>query len=225
MRFQKVASEEEAEGILLDGIRKTLNDGSKVLWLLPGGSNIKISVAVFKLLTEDELSRISVTLTDERFGPIGHPNSNYFQLEQAGFDFSKVKATPILVNKYDSFDETVERFERTINDLFAESQTIIGQFGMGGDGHIAGILPHSPAGREIVRLAVGYKTPDFTRITMTFNAILMIDKAYLIAFGESKLEALVSLRDKAIELNAQPAQILRQVNDVVVINDMIGEEE
>lgn len=224
MRFQKVASKEEAEGILLDAIRKSLSDGSKVLWLLPGGSNIRISAAVFKLLTEDELSRITVTLTDERFGPIGHPHSNYFQLEQAGFDFSKVNATPILADKYDSLDETVERFERTINDLFAESQIIIGQFGMGGDGHIAGIMPHSVASQEIERLAVGYKTDDFTRITMTFNAILMVDRAYLIAFGQSKLEALVSLRDKAIELNAQPAQILRQVNDVLVINDMIGEE-
>ena len=38
-------------------------------------------------------------LTDERYGPVGHPDSNWSQLLQKGFDLPQAKLVPVLTGR------------------------------------------------------------------------------------------------------------------------------
>lgn len=222
MLFIKVDNVDVGAQILFEEIQKNLATKARVLWLVTGGSNIAVAADIFKRLPEKHLPKLSVLLTDERFGTVGHADSNYQQLQEAGFDFSAVTSVSIL-NNASSLDEARDRFEQSLNKFFAETDIIIGQFGMGADGHTAGILPNSSATDDTTKLAVAYVAADYTRITMTFSAIKMVDKIYLVVFGQDKLEALKNLQEKTLSLATQPAQIFRQTKEAYIISNMIGD--
>ena len=56
-----------------------LSAGERVLWLLSGGSGSKVVIETAKQLASSNLENLSVTLTDERFGSIGHADENWQQ--------------------------------------------------------------------------------------------------------------------------------------------------
>lgn len=215
-------------------ISDSILHGKKTLWLIPGGSNIPISVCAMDIIKESVIgkpkvmSNLYITLTDERFGPVGHADSNWTQLEKAGFDFSYlslsapysygVNAEPVLLanpggDKTLDLEETVKSWEKRVVKLFDSADIIIGQFGIGADGHIAGILPGSPA-VSCKSMVCGYTSPKFTRITLTFPALRRVNSAYAFAFGEEKRPALEKLmkvsKDAKDAMLAQiPAGILK----------------
>jgi 6-phosphogluconolactonase/glucosamine-6-phosphate isomerase/deaminase len=207
---------------LADKISAFLRADKKVLWLIPGGSNIPIAVEAMKRIRSTTeavfLKNLTITLTDERYGPVGHSDSNWQQLQDAGFDMNvenaeDIKMFPIL---YDlPLVETVARFGRTIQEILAHTDVVVGQFGMGADGHIAGILPGSPAVSELTPTS-GYESKPFTRISLTFPILRQIDVAYLFVSGVSKRAATERLHEDGVSLNDQPAQILKEIPEVYV---------
>ena len=120
-----------------------------------GGSNIPIAADVMNAIragiSPASLDNLTISLTDERYGPVGHPDSNWKQLQDIGMNLSGIKAHPILDGS--SLPETVARFGIMIEKILKSTDVIVGQFGMGADGHIAGILPHSPAVSKPATLA------------------------------------------------------------------------
>lgn len=196
-----------------------LRAGKRVLWLVCGGSNILAETKIMQSIPIELLENLTVTLTDERYGPVGHKDSNWQQLSSTGFDFSQVKTLPVLENN--ELDATVKRYNETIEQAFAENDIAVAVFGIGADGHIAGILPDSPAA-QATELAAGYDSPPFVRLTLTFPAIKRIDTAYAFAFGESKREALTKLEAEDIDPIQQPSQILKQLPEAYVYSDQIG---
>src|SRR5258708_2139506 len=94
MRFSRQTGEAGQE-LLVNAILLPLQEQKTVLWLISGGSNIKIATAVMAKLIGNE-SNLWVTLTDERYGKVGHPDSNWQQLLEAGFDPGHAKTYPIL---------------------------------------------------------------------------------------------------------------------------------
>jgi 6-phosphogluconolactonase/glucosamine-6-phosphate isomerase/deaminase len=200
---------------LLTELRNTEN--VNVLWLVSGGSNIALSVAVMDQLPDDLTSKLTVVLTDERFGPVGHPDSNLQQLVAAGFDPKQATVIGVLMPGV-ALAETCERYNTIIAGAFAAASVSIAQFGIGSDGHIAGILPGSPA-LDSQELVTGYETPQYTRITLTMLGLRKISVAYAFAFGDSKLTALTNLRDKDIALGNQPSQVLKQISESYVYSD------
>lgn len=206
---------------LYDRLVEELQTGDQVLWLVPGGSNIPLAADISKRLPEDLTKNLRIYLTDERYGDVWHPDSNTRQLEEAGFDPKQATMVPVLSGDL-SLQETTEHFADALADAFASSDVVIGQFGMGPDGHIAGILPGTPAVSS-EDLAVGYPTDTFTRITMTFEAIKHVDVAFVYAFGDAKRPALENLQNDDLSLDEQPAQILKQLPEAYVFNDQLGE--
>lgn len=228
---------------LADRILSYLNEGKKVLWLVCGGSNIPISVKVLKFLKDstikqlnkgtiqtsaksiensgnDEnsiLKNLTVTLTDERYGSINHPDSNWRQLREKGFDFEAVTAIPVLVGK--SFDETTKLFGVNLRDAWSDNDIKIGQFGVGADGHIAGVLPKSKAAKN-VGTVFGYEAAPFRRVTITLATIEKLDCAYAFVYGESKREAMSRLHED-LTAEVEPAQVLKKVKEVVVYSDFV----
>ena len=207
-------------------ISGALIQGKKVLWLICGGSNIPTAVEAMKSIKHsvpaDKLSLLTVGQTDERYGPIGHPDSNWKQMQDDGFDFDGVRFVPILVGK--PLHETVAEYERAIapimDDTLASGGLIVGHFGMGADGHIAGMLPHTPAVNDS-RAVSGYEGAPFTRVTLTPPSLRKISAAYAFVFGASKRDAVRHLRDQDLSLDEEPAQILKELPDAQLYSDQL----
>ncbi|HSX53588.1 MAG TPA: 6-phosphogluconolactonase [Patescibacteria group bacterium] len=218
--FRKISSSAPVEKYIADVISPLLESGKKVLWLLPGGSAIKVAVAISKSLPAAHISNLTLTLTDERYGPPGHTDSNWPQLVDAGFRVGTATTQPVLVGK--DLQQTVDEFAHTLEKDFEEADFRIALVGMGPDGHIAGIKPGSSAVGSS-KLAVGYKWQDFTRITSTINALKKLDEVVIYAIGKEKWPQWDAL-DKTLDPNVQPAQLLKTLRKVIIYNDYKGDE-
>jgi 6-phosphogluconolactonase/glucosamine-6-phosphate isomerase/deaminase len=220
MEFIRTAGWQRGIKDLAERLTKELKSGKKVLWLIGGGSNIQASVAVMGKLPEELTKNLSIFMTDERFGEVGHTHSNAHQLVEAGLQPKDAVFVPMLQPGF-SMEETQERYAQALERAIDHADIVIAQSGIGSDGHIAGILPHSVA-VNAKGWIVGYEAPHYSRMTMTFDALRHIDAAYYMAFGDDKHEALLRLRDEEVPLEEQPAQILKEIPEAYVYNDQIG---
>jgi 6-phosphogluconolactonase/glucosamine-6-phosphate isomerase/deaminase len=222
MQFMKTEGTSELVEALTGALTAALKHNLKVLWLVPGGSNISVVVEAMATIPKKDTHRLVVMLSDERYGQIGHEDSNYHQIMQAGFLPYEANFIQTLSNS--PLVETVDYTVKIIEKLLKECGAIVGFFGMGSDGHTAGILPHSPA-VDSDNLVVAYEAGQFTRITLTPKVLSHVTVAAVGAFGTEKKSALLNLRDKTLPLQDQPAQLLKTIPSVMVFNDQIGDEE
>jgi 6-phosphogluconolactonase len=219
MQFKKIDSIEPAASYLADVIQQHLAAGEKVLWLVSGGSAIEVVMVAAHQLWEKDMRNLTISLGDERFGPVGHADSNWRQLVEAGFKFTGAQMVPVLGGE--DRDQTTQRYAANLQQMFETADYRLALFGIGPDGHIAGILPGSPA-VEAKGWAISY--PDaYERITMTPVAITKLDEVIVYAVGEPKHAVLDELGTD-LPLNQQPAQILKQVPSVTIFNDYKGDE-
>ncbi len=217
------SKEEQCAATLAQKLAGLLNadgkESKKVLWLICGGSNIKISVmtmdVLLGLVSPDELTRMTVTLTDERYGPVGHKDSNWQQLIETGFPFEKVRAVPLLVGL--PLAETTKKYGEEISKLFSWADHIVAQFGIGTDGHIGGVLPHT-IGVKSQEVTVGYDSQLFIRLSISLMTMQKIKTAFAFVFGESKRDALQKLHD-GTDLDELPCRVLKLIPEAYLYTD------
>lgn len=216
------ANPKDAANFITQSILNQLKAGKKVLFFVTGGSSISVAVLAAELLREQEqenlIQNLTIMMTDERYGPVNHADSNWYQLMQKGFSLPGALIIPILAG--DDRAATTGKFSQNLNREYnAARETIykIGLFGVGADGHTAGILPESGAvsSRE---LAFSYQTPTFARVTMTPRAIEQLDEVVVWAQGKDKWITVENL-DKEIDVAKQPAQILKKVPLLTIFTD------
>lgn len=208
---------------LANKLNDTLKEHERVVWLVPGGSNVPISVAAMKLVDEALSAKLIIMQTDERFVPTHDPDNNWHQLQLAGFEVKRAETYPIVQEDGLSFEQTVENYQKIVKEQFTKADYIIGQFGIGPDGHIAGILPQSPAA-STQSLVSGYHTEKFTRVTLTFEALKSVDLALAFAYGQEKFAALHNLQAGLMPTQDLPAKILMSIRHSTVYNDQIEGE-
>jgi 6-phosphogluconolactonase/glucosamine-6-phosphate isomerase/deaminase len=218
MQYVKSVDYKKGAEDLANNIITKLGEGKKVLWLLTGGSSIPSCVYAMRIVKKEapDLSRLTVTLTDERYGEVGHSDSSWKKLVDLGFDFEGVNAIPVLKGK--SFTDTAKDWEEDVSKVFADSDCIISQFGIGSDLHIAGIIPESD-GSEETSLVSHYSTGTFDRITLTFSAIRKIDMAFVFIFGDSKKGVVTKLKESTADPKKVPANILKSIPQVYIYTD------
>lgn len=221
MEFIKSEGTDELAAALIAALNTALDSGKKVLWLVPGGSNISVVVRVMSGLNESNLKNLTLALSDERYGEPGHADSNFRQLHDQGLNERGATFTDILNSS--TFEDTVVSSAALMEKLITSSDIIIGFLGMGPDGHIAGILPGSIATETNEKWVVGYDAKQFKRITLTPFALSHIQKAYVGAFGAEKRSALENLCTKASSIGEQPSRILCHLPEVSIFNDQIGD--
>lgn len=222
MQFIHTAGWQPGIEALGNRLLKEIKAHQRVLWLVPGGSNITAAAEIMAGLPDELTERLAILLTDERYGLPGHKDSNYKQLHDAGFDRKQAVFMPVIVEGL-SLAETVQHYEELVGRALGHAEVVIGQFGIGADGHIAGILPRSPASTA-GSLVSGYESPPYQRITLTFEALTQLDAAYAFVFGKDKQPALERLQTTALSLQEQPSQILKHLPEAYVYNDQLGEE-
>ncbi len=192
------------------------------IWFVPGGSNIPLVVAIMERIDNEMSANLTIALTDERFGPYLHQDSNWTQLLDAGFDKKQAKVIEVIKKDVTDLGQTISLYEHELKSAFENAISVIGQFGMGTDGHIAGIVPGSPADNDSLNsLVVGYVSQPFTRITLTFNGIRRINSAFLLAYGSDKHQQLDRLINQDLPLTEQPAQIIKEVRESYLYNDQL----
>lgn len=206
-----------AAAVLTTRLTEELRANGSVLWLVSGGSNIALSVQVMRDLPEDMLPRLTCLLTDERYGKPGHADSNWQQLAQAGFMERDVRFPATLIPDM-TLDDTCLHYDTLIAKELASAERVVAQFGIGGEGHIAGIMPRSSA-LASDKLVAGYDSADFRRITLTPVALRQAHLAYAYVYGETKLEALQRLQSQKLSLDEQPAQILKEIDEAHLYTD------
>jgi 6-phosphogluconolactonase/glucosamine-6-phosphate isomerase/deaminase len=179
---------------------------------------VQIAVAVSHLLTGQDLSRLTVSLADERFGKPGHADSNWRQLLDAGFSVPGATVVPVLTGA--ARETTTQKWGIQLTQLLNTSNYRIALLGIGPDGHTSGILPGSEAvtSRDVV---TSYDGGGYQRITTTPAGLRLVDEAVVYAVGESKRTALQNLQ-KLLSVSEQPAQLLKSISKVTVYNDEIG---
>jgi len=220
MQVYKIGIPEIAISPIASKLKSSIYMGP-TLWIISGGSNIKLEVAIMERVDSELSSNLTIALADERYGEYNHPNSNMTQLLKAGFDPKNGQLIEILNPNYPSLSDTVKSYQDKLSPIIEDATTVIGQFGMGSDGHIAGILPNSPASQELSDIISSYQSQPYTRITLTLNGIRKISSAFLVAVGQEKHDQLDKLINQDLPLNIQPAQIIKQLPEAYIYNDQI----
>jgi len=206
---------EDISDFVASSINRELQAGKNVLWFVSGGSVIETEVLISKKIKESLASKLVITLADERYGEVGHPDSNWFILNNLGFNVKGAKLIPFLGNK--DINETTIDMEEILKYELIKSDYNIGVFGIGADGHTAGILSKSKALNDL-NFVCNYNTELYNRITVTPKVIYMLDEAILYAMGESKHLSLENLK-KDLSIEEEPAQLLKKVPLLTIFTD------
>lgn len=219
INFIKSLNASLGEDELLATLKTKLSEGKKLLWIVSGGSVIDIAARVMSNLDDNLSKNLQVLLSDERYGEVGHKDSNYAQLVAAGFNKKQAIFESVLVDGL-TMEQTKARFtELFINGLVWADQ-VIGQLGIGEDGHIAGILPNSPVVSS-TESVVAYDSNPYQRISLSLKSLKQIDQTLIFCFGQNKHDALSRLYKGKESLDSLPSMILNQISNVKVYNDQI----
>lgn len=213
-------SKSTATESLIEEINSALAKYNRVLWIVSGGSNIEHTKQTLDSIDSSLRTRLTLTLSDERYGEPGHPESNLQKFHQVGIFAPEVNILSVLQKGVNLVD-TSRLYNHELTRQFKLNDFIIQQLGIGADGHTAGILPQSAAVTS-GELVTSYAGADFERITLTIEALRRADRTLVFAFGSDKSPALNILCENNLSLLDQPAQIFKQIKGVAIYNDSIG---
>lgn len=216
MNYQYTVSHEATVSYLTQTLLTHIHDGEHVVWLLSGGSAIDTAVAVSRSLADHDLSKLSISLVDERFGPVGHADENWQQLLDRGFKLEGAELYRPLRNLERT--ATAQAFSDWLQAHITDADYSIGLFGIGADGHTAGIKPHTSA-TAASGWATDFAGEDFERVTMTFSAIKSLDEVVIQALGTDKAPVIERLLHSDISPDDQPAQVLKSVKKSTLFTD------
>ncbi len=199
---------EQAGMAAADSIIDHLDKDERVLLLLTGGSGLAIANHICDQLKSIKKNNLYVSVTDERYGDVGHKDENWQQLLNNGFNLPGANLYRPLNGK--SRNKATTDFSNWLTEQIYKADYKIALFGFGTDGHTAGVKPHTEA-VDSPNFADSFTGEDFERITMTPKAISLLDEAIIQASGIAKIPVLSSLMNETIDIHDQPVQVLKSV--------------
>jgi 6-phosphogluconolactonase/glucosamine-6-phosphate isomerase/deaminase len=216
---------EEQQSVAVQAVAARISDelrrGQRVLWLVSGGSNVTAEVAIMEAVRKqaaDRLAGLAILPMDERFGGLDHEHSNSHALRAAGFNPDSAVWVDVLVHNA-NFEQTVSFYNEVASTLLANAGVVISQFGLGADGHVAGILPHSPSVDADEVTVAGYEWADYARMTLTPTALKQTSVAFVLAYGSIKQRALERVARRTEPLDDLPAALLYDIPEVYIYTD------
>ena len=165
--------------------------------VLTGGT---AGIALLKQVREREnaesridWSRVHVFFGDERNVPVSHPDSNEGQARDALLDHVAIPAANIhgYALEGGNMDSAVSNYAEAL-EQYAPQGFDIHLLGMGGEGHINSLFPHTGAVRERGALVVAVTdspNPPPELATLTLPAVQRADRVWLLVSGAEKAEA------------------------------------
>lgn len=152
-----------------------------------------------------DFSRVHLFWGDDRFVAADDAERNEKQAREALLDHVNIPAGNIHAmapsdGAYgDDLSAAAAGYARTLADLaedgLATPRFDVHLLGMGGEGHINSLFPHTAAVRETTRAVVGVEDspkPPPRRITLTLPAIRNSREVWLVVSGEAKADAVAA---------------------------------
>lgn len=202
------------------------------LFLVSGGSALKILDYIKPEYLNEELT---VTLVDERFSEDPEIN-NFLNLQKTAFFQTalerEVHFIGTLPRPGEIVADMVSRFEMALKNWKNQNPQgkIIALFGMGTDGHTAGIFPFPENPKffseefESSKWVVGYTAPQKAkfpqRVTTTFTFFKNIDHAVLFTCGKEKAQCLQNLISGQGQPHTLPALGLYETKNLEIFTDI-----
>jgi 6-phosphogluconolactonase len=178
--------------------------GRAQIVLTGGGTGIGI---LSKLADSDRIdwSKVHLFWGDDRYVPEDDDERNYKQarealLDRVGIPAANVHAMPASDGEFgDDLDAAALAYEHVLAANAEPGEPTpyfdVHLLGMGGEGHINSLFPHTPAVREADRMVVGVADspkPPPRRITLTLPAIHRSRVVWLIVSGAAKADAVAA---------------------------------
>jgi len=190
IKERRFAAVETAASALAVDLADTLQEaislqGHASLIVSGGGTPRHVFHHLRKL--EVDWAHVTVTLSDERWVPADHPDSNERLVRSFLLTGSAGTATFIpLYGGENTAKEGQSACEARLMDIWRPFDAVY--LGMGGDGHFASLFPGDPAleVREGLCVAVPGTETREPRLTLTASAILDARKLFLLFSGTEK---------------------------------------
>jgi len=214
LRVNKYKDCNEAVKDSASRLTSALGHPVKTLLLLSGGSSLVVAKEALAKLSSEQKKLITIAQIDERYGEPGHKDSNWNGIEEIAGDFNEYAGVANVLQGSGSIEEDAANYNARLKQLLVKNILKVGLYGVGADGHLAGMLPGSPADFMKYtdgRLVVNFKGSDFPRITTTSALLKVLDEAIVFACGEDKQNAINQL-EKKLPVNEHPAQLLKEAN-------------
>lgn len=209
--------QQSVASFLANRLRQLLGRGDRVLWLLSGGSGIQVCAETSRLLADTDTSNLLVTVSDERYGAVGHPDENMQQLIDAGLSLPHATIYRPLTGK--PIEKATDDFGEWLNTAAINADYRIALLGVGEDGHTSGIKPHSPAVHSD-RHVCSFRGEDYQRISTTTSFLTTFDEAVVQAYGPQKQSVVRSLVNNTDTiLDDFPAGLIRSIPKVTLFTD------
>lgn len=172
-------------------------DGRARVVLTGGGAGIKLLEALATRGAGLPWDRIHVYFGDERNVPVSDPESNEGQARAALL--SKVAIPEENIHGYglggSDLAGAAADYERVLSDT-APRGFDLHLLGMGGEGHINSLFPHTDAVRENQRRVIAVfdsPKPPAERATLTLPAVHSAQRVWLLVSGAEKAEAAAAI--------------------------------
>ncbi len=175
--------------------------GSASVVLTGGGSGIGLLELVRKTPGDIDWSRLDVFWGDERFVPAGDAERNDLQAREALLDHvpvdpSRVHPVATSDGEYPDPVEAAAEYAAAVHAHLAEYGAFdLHLLGMGGEGHVNSLFPHTDAVREQYELVVAVPDspkPPPVRVTLTLPAVRRSRHVVLVVGGAAKAEAVAA---------------------------------
>ncbi|OBB41819.1 6-phosphogluconolactonase [Mycobacterium sp. 852002-51961_SCH5331710] len=179
--------------------------GSAQIVLTGGGSGTGLLKRVAESSTRIDWSKVHLYWGDDRFVPEDDDERNYKQAREALLDHIDIPADnvhPMAASGAefgDDLDAAAADYERVLAATADTGEPApdfdVHLLGMGGEGHINSLFPHTPAVRETERLVVGVEDspkPPPRRITLTLPAVRRSREVWFIVSGDGKADAVAA---------------------------------
>jgi len=179
-------------------------DGVARLVLTGGGAGIGLLERIRELEDADsriDWSRVHVFFGDDRNVPVDHEDSNEGQARDALLNHVDIPEANIHGIGLDGgeMEEAARAYEQLIEEL-APNGFDIHLLGMGHEGHINTLFPHTDAVRETQRLVIAVTDspkPPAERVTLTLPAVRRAEQVWLLVSGKDKAQAAKAIVDRA----------------------------
>ncbi|MET1078480.1 MAG: 6-phosphogluconolactonase [Pseudomonas sp.] len=176
-------------------LRAALEQRGSATLVVSGGRS---PIAFFEALSSQSLEwpRVLVSLADERWVPVEHPDSNAGLVRRHLLRGEAARARFLgLYRNTDSLEEAAALADQLLADLPTPIDVLV--LGMGDDGHTASLFPHSPnlplaLRPDCPRRCVAMLAPSVPhqRLSMTLPLLASARHAFLALQGASKQQAL-----------------------------------